>query len=175
MANGWIRLHRKIQESTIWQNNEPFDMRSAWTDLVMMVNFADQKIVLKNRVITVKRGQTFTSIRKLSERWHWGTKRTMAYLKVLEDLEMATVKATPEGTLITLVNYSVYQDGGNTNDYTDDHTNDHTNDYTDDHKNKNNKKTKEKKNGKISTFGNFDQRETQEDDIYTILSRGGKK
>ena len=146
-------------------------MRSAWMDLVMMVNFADQKLILKNRVITVKRGQTFTSIRKLSERWHWGTKRTRAYLKLLEDLEMATVKATPEGTLITLVNYSVYQDGGNTND----HTNDHTTDHTTDHKNKNNKKDKEKKKGKISTFGNYEQREAQEDDIYTILSRKGNR
>ena len=108
MTGGWIRLHRKIQETKLWESDEPYDMKSAWVDLLLMVNYEDQKFILNKRVITIKRGQTFTSIRKLSQRWHWGVKRTMAYLKLLEDLEMATVKATPEGTLITLVNYSVY-------------------------------------------------------------------
>ena len=122
MTGGWIRLHRKIQETKLWESDEPYDMKSAWVDLLLMVNYEDQKFILNKRVITIKRGQTFTSIRKLSQRWHWGVKRTMAYLKLLEDLEMATVKATPEGTLITLVNYSVYQDGGNTNDNTGDNT-----------------------------------------------------
>ena len=159
---GWISLYRKIQESEIWLKKEPFDMRSAWIDLLMMVNFDDQKIILNKRVIVVKRGQTFTSIRKLSKRWHWGVKRTMAYLKILEELEMATVKATTEGTLITIVNYSDYQNQGNTNGHTTD--------------TQNNKYKKYKKNNKskISTFGNFDQRDTEEDDIYSILTKGRK-
>ena len=174
-TNGWIKLHRQIQETKLWNRDEPFDMRSAWVDLIMMVNYEDQKFLLNKRVITIKRGQTFTSVRKLSKRWGWGVKRTMAYLKILEDLEMATVKATTEGTLITLVNYEVYQGDGNTNDNTNGHTTDNTTDNTTDTQYKNNKKYKEKNKSKISTFGNFTQRDTEEDDIYTILSRKGNK
>jgi len=172
---GWIKLHRQIQETKIWKDTEPFDMRSAWADLLMMVNYEDQKFILDKKAITIKRGQTFTSIRKLSKRWHWGVKRTMTYLTLLEDLEMVTVTTTARGTLITVVNYDVYQGEGNTDGNTHDNSHDNAHDNSHDTQYKNNKKYKEKNKGKISTFGNYDQREAQEDDIYTILSRKGSK
>lgn len=174
MANGWIKLHRQLQETKLWKRKEPFDMRSAWVDLLMKVNFDDQKIILNKRAVIVKRGQTFTSVRNLAERWHWSKGRVTTYLKLLEELEMVTVDRTTEGTLITVVNYSFYQGDTDTNrDSNKDTTKDTTKDTNRD-KNKNNKNKKEYKN-KISTFGNYDQREAQEDDIYTILSRKGNK
>ena len=165
---GWIRLHRKIWESDIWEDGEekePFDKRSAWIDLLMMANFKERKLIVNSKVITVKRGQTFTSIRKLSKRWHWGAKRTMAYLKVLEDLKMVTAEATPKGTLLTLVNYEFYQGEGNTNDNAGDNAGDNK---------KNKYKRNIKKNNKVSTFSNISQRESSEEDIYSFLERRSK-
>lgn len=35
---GWVKIHRAIEDSGIWQHKEPFDKRSAWIDLIMMAN-----------------------------------------------------------------------------------------------------------------------------------------
>ena len=98
---------------------------------------------------------------------------------LLEELDMIQRESNARRTLITVVNYGIYQDIQDTDSYTDKDTertlNGRSTD-TDSPQTRMNKNDKEKKNkGKISTFGNYDQRETQEDDIYTILSRKGSK
>ena len=111
MANlGWISIHRKIQESSIWLDNAPFDRRSAWIDLLLLANHEDKEIVFDGHKVNVERGQYITSIRKLSERWRWGKDKTLKYLRLLEECEMITRNADSRRTVITIVNYSVYQD-----------------------------------------------------------------
>lgn len=172
--SGWVKLHRKIQDCFIWDDAEPFDRRSAWMDLVMMVNHEDKQIMFNGKMITVKRGQKVTSMRKLSERWHWSRERVKNYLILLEKAGMITTDITTHNTTITLVNYNVYQSQQTTDLATEQTTSKTTDLATDLTQTRMNKNKKEYKN-KVSTFGNYDQRETQEDDIYTILSRKGKK
>ena len=57
MVEGWIAVHRKLQECEIWANSEPFDMRSAWIDLLLLANHRDVDIVFFFFFMTVKRGQ----------------------------------------------------------------------------------------------------------------------
>lgn len=109
MKQGWIKLHRSIQESRIWTGPEPFDMRSAWVDLLMMANHKDNQIIFDKKVITVGQGQILTSMRKLSARWHWGINRVRHYLGILVELEMVTLDVTPKRTLLTIENYGKYQ------------------------------------------------------------------
>ena len=124
---GWVKMHRKIRDTQIWDDKEPFDRRSAWMDLVMMVNHEDKEIIFNGKPFTVKRGQRITSIRGLAERWHWSVNRTKRYLVLLEQLEMIHTDRNTHRTLLTLVNYGFYQGEG----FTDEHTNEHTNGYTD--------------------------------------------
>ncbi len=49
MAKGYISIHRKIWNSDIWNSNEPFDVRSAWLDLVLMANHKDKKMIYGKR------------------------------------------------------------------------------------------------------------------------------
>lgn len=171
--SGWVKLHRKITECFIWEDSEPFDKRSAWMDLVMMVNHEDKKIMFNGKMITVKRGQKITSTYKLAKRWHWTRGRVRAYLTALETAHMITTESTTKHTTVTLVNYDVYQGQQPTEQPTDSTTLQPTEQPTDQPKTRK-RRNKEIKN-KISAFGNFDQREAQEDDIYTILSRKGNK
>ena len=112
MADGWISIHRSITENWIW-DEKPFDRRSAWIDLLMMVNHTDTKIMFDGSLVEVKRGQRITSIRKLSERWGWSTTKTTKFLTMLETDEMITLKKDTKKTLVTIVKYSVYQDSEN--------------------------------------------------------------
>ncbi|MBR2554303.1 MAG: hypothetical protein IKE94_05510 [Aeriscardovia sp.] len=165
---GWIRLYRKILASAIWEHDEPYDRRSAWIDLLLMANHKDKEIIFNGRATVVKQGQRITSIRILADRWHWSRDKVKRYLDALEKLEMITTDRDNHRTLLTIVNYSVYQGESDT-----DKSADKSADKSQTRMNKNDKEKKNK--GKISTFGNYDQREAQEDDIYTILSRKGKK
>lgn len=130
MSNGWIKLHRKLQECWIWLEKDPFDKRSAWVDLLLSANHSDKKILFNGELITVKRGQILTSIRKLSEKWKWSVNRVYRFLKLLESDEMLQRESDNDRTLLTIVNYSVYQ----CTEYTDEHTNENiignTNGYT---------------------------------------------
>lgn len=111
---GWIRLFRKVTQSTIWDTAEPYDRRSAWIDLLLSVNHEDRDIIVGNQMITVHRGQRFTSVRKLAERWNWGNNKALAYLRLLVSLQMIEKSSTHGGTLLTIVNYDLYQPKQNT-------------------------------------------------------------
>lgn len=108
---GWIALHREITENWIWKDSEPFDKRSAWIDLLLMVNHEDRKILFDGQLITVKRGQKITSLQKLSKRWKWSINKVKRFLRLLEQDNMILLKIeTAKGTALTIVNYSLYQD-----------------------------------------------------------------
>lgn len=106
---GWIKLHRKITECSIWDSDEPFDRRSAWMDLVMMVNHEDKKVLFNGKTVIVKAGQKITSVRKLSERWHWSKNKTLRFLVLLESENMIIKESDSNRTLLTIINYGKYQ------------------------------------------------------------------
>lgn len=110
--SNWIKLYRQIFDSQIWNVKEPFDIRSAWIDLILMANHKEGNVFISGELITVPRGAHFTSIQNLGARWKWSIKRVRAYLKVLEKAEMVTVNGTHRGTLITIVKYDDYQGRG---------------------------------------------------------------
>lgn len=114
---GWIFLHRKLQDCEIWNNSQPFDMRSAWVDLLLLANHRDVEIVFDYEPITVKRGQYLTSVRKLGARWNWSKNRTLKYLRLLESLGMIHRESNNQRTLITVDKYEVYQDMQDTGEY----------------------------------------------------------
>jgi len=110
MAEGWIKIHRKLQDCEIWSGYEPYDMRSAWIDLLLLANHRDVDMLFDYEPITVKRGQYLTSVRKLGERWSWSKNRVLKYLRLLEKLKMIEKKSNNQRTLLTIVNYGIYQD-----------------------------------------------------------------
>ena len=133
MHDGWIRLYRKLQECWVWEDKEPFDKRSAWIDLLLTANHADAKLLFNGELITVQRGQILTSVRKLSAKWKWSVNKVYRFLKLLESDKMLQKESNKDRTLLTIVNYSVYQGGEYTNEYTngniDGYTDGSTNEY----------------------------------------------
>lgn len=109
MGKGWICLHRKIQDSAIWMQDEPYDMRSAWIDLLLTANHEDRKIIFDGHMREVKRGQILTSVTKLAERWKWTPKKARKFLRLLEEDQMIEKKSDNRATLLTLLNYAKYQ------------------------------------------------------------------
>lgn len=110
-SQGWIAVDRKIFDNLIWKNEDPFDRRSAWIDLLLLVNHTDNKVLINGKVETVKRGQRITSILFLAQRWRWSRTKTKAFLKMLEAEGMIILDVqAKKKTIITITNYSKYQD-----------------------------------------------------------------
>lgn len=109
MAYGWISIHRKIQQSDIWLDKEPFDKRSAWIDLIMMANHEDKQILFNGKFIEVKRGEKITSLKQLSDRWRWSTGKVKRFLNLLESGSMIELKTKRRYTSYKVVNYNIYQ------------------------------------------------------------------
>lgn len=145
MSNkGWIKLHRQIQDSALWDDGSPFDKAHAWIDLLLCVNHADREKMVRGEIVKIRQGEIFTSDNFLANRWHWSRNRVRRHLDVLERNNMVTVKRTADGTYINVVNYAKYQLGRTTNgtgNGTTDGTSDGTTDGTQYKNYKNDKNT----------------------------------
>ena len=106
---GWIKIHRQIQNCLIW-DDKPFNMASAWIDLLLLANHEDKETIFDKKPILVKRGQRITSVRELSARWGWGKDKTLRFLRLLESEKMIVKNSDSRRTLLTIVNYGIYQD-----------------------------------------------------------------
>ena len=152
MANGWIKLNKTILDSKIWNKKEPYDCRSAYIDLMLEANFKESDILTNHGLIHVNRGQAFVSVLNLSKKWQWSRNKVYRFLRTLCDTQLVTLDGTPDGTLITLLEYDVSEfcdtTDGTTND-TSDGTSDGTPLGTTDGTHHKNKRNKENKNNTI--------------------------
>lgn len=129
MANkklGFIKLYRSLKENWIWQIKEPFDIRSAWVDILLSVNHEEKKIVVGRSVITLKPGQTWTSYEKMAKDWGWSYNRVKRYIKMLKSDGMIDVDATPNGSCLTVINWGNFANQTPTHERTDERTNECT-------------------------------------------------
>ncbi|MDK0718742.1 hypothetical protein P7A74_11990 [Clostridium perfringens] len=144
LVEGWLKLYRSIQNHWLWED-KPFSRGQAFVDLLLMANHKDNKILFNGELIEVKRGSRITSLRQLSEAWGWSTKKTKKFLELLEKDSMITVKSDNKKTLVTIENYGVYQEVGNTEETQEKHQG---NSEETQRKNKRNSKEIQKKTNK---------------------------
>ena len=124
MSN-WIKLSRNIANNDIW-HLEPFTKAQAWIDILMLTNYKDSHLKLKNgQLVKIQRGQCGWSKLKLAKRWQWSRNKVTRFFDYLFEQEMIQQTSIENTTIITVLNYDRYQ-----NDTTNETTNDTTNDTT---------------------------------------------
>lgn len=111
MSNGWINLHRCIQEHWIWQDAHRFKW---WVDLLLRANHKDTKVLIDGRLVECKKGQFVTSLYTLSSEWNVSRDVVRNFLTLLEKDSMIERKATTKYTQITICNWDSYQDAPTT-------------------------------------------------------------
>lgn len=149
MSN-WIKLSRNIANNDIW-HLEPFTKAQAWIDILMLTNYKDSHLKLKNgRLVKIQRGQCGWSKLKLAKRWQWSRNKVTRFFDYLFEQEMIQQTSIENTTIITVLNYDRYQ-----NDTTNETTNETTNDTTNETLIKKVKKEKKDKENILSDFENF--------------------
>ena len=109
MADGYIKLHRKIWDNEFLNAEERFNRMSAWIWILTHVNYKDGSFMKNGLLIHVKRGQMFSSFVHLAAVWGWDRKTVRRFLGTLETEKMITVTGHQKGHLITVLNYNKYQ------------------------------------------------------------------
>lgn len=118
MGTGYIKLYRQLQDCWIWRDEEDperFTRAQAWIDLLLYANHREKKIRYDDGFKMIRRGQFLTSKRKLAERWMWNRRTVDKFLNLLAKDEMISLECTTKHTLITIVNYDIYQGEGAVN------------------------------------------------------------
>ncbi|WP_235615834.1 hypothetical protein [Brevibacillus reuszeri] len=117
MNKGWIKLYRSISGSSTFQKLTAVQKLIA-IYILLNANHKDSVWIDHYRGIevNVKRGQLITSRQKIIEEWFNNDKnvtnqKIRTCLTKLEKLGFLTIESTNWYTLITVVNYGIYQGG----------------------------------------------------------------
>ncbi len=115
---GWIKLHRKIEDNPLYFS-EPFTRIMAWIDLLVLANHTGNFYYCRGIRVDIKSGQVGRGIETLATRWKWSRGKVERFLNHLEKDNQIVRQKTNVTTLISILNYHEYQQGdkanGNTN------------------------------------------------------------
>lgn len=107
---GWLKVHRKVYNHWLWKDPIKFQW---WLIMLFEVNYVDNKMMLGNQLIEVKRGSSTNSLRTWGNLFQCGTKAVTNFFDLLESDEMITRRTLGKGkhstTLINIANYEQYQ------------------------------------------------------------------
>ncbi|MBR5202674.1 MAG: hypothetical protein IKW45_05365 [Clostridia bacterium] len=113
MKQGWISVHRQIQDHWLWAE-KPFSKGQAWIDMLLLANHEDKQILLDSKVVKVLAGSFITSEVKLAERWGWSRHKVRDFLDLLKGEKMINKVSDSRRTTIFVDNYAEYQVSANT-------------------------------------------------------------
>lgn len=101
--NGWVTLHRKILE---WEWYDDINVKVLFIHLLLTVNHHDNKW----HGVLILRGQRATGYPSLAREVGLSIRQTRTALTKLKSTGEVTVKSTSKFSIVTVVNYSEYQD-----------------------------------------------------------------
>lgn len=104
--SGWIKLHRDITNHWIWKSQNRLYW---WLDILLMVNHADSKVLIRGQLIECKRGQSVMSLGTWAKRWNVTKKTVKDFFELLQKDSMLVYDNIKITTRITVCNYDIYQ------------------------------------------------------------------
>ena len=113
---GWVKLHRKIIDNPYWQS-EPFTRGQAWVDLLLMANHKPGFVRKQGVRVDISPGDIGMSETELAARWQWSRGKVRRFVEELEVDGMVERKNTETDRrklIISICNYSKYQDQSST-------------------------------------------------------------
>ena len=105
--SSWIKLFRDINKHWIWQNS---DYLKWWLDILLEVNHAPAKVVIKNKIYDCNRGEKLYSLDTWAHRWGTNKSKARRFLQLLQNDNMIVLKSETQTTRLIVCKYDTYQD-----------------------------------------------------------------
>jgi hypothetical protein len=109
VAQGYFKVHRQLFDNPIW-TEEPFTRGQAWIDLLGKANHKDNWMFVRGIKVDILRGETCRAEDSLAKDWKWSRGKVRRFLKLLETESMIERKQDNRIGIISICNYSAYQD-----------------------------------------------------------------
>lgn len=106
--DGWIKLHRKLVENPLYFS-ESFTRTQAWIDLLIIANHNSGFFYKRGIRVNVNRGQIGYDLDSLGKRWKWSRGKVERFINELEKDNQIVRQKNNVTTLISIVNYEIYQ------------------------------------------------------------------
>lgn len=106
MNRGWIKLHRKIEDSFLFSNSKAMLL---WIFLLISANHAEKEFLFNGKKMICKRGQILTGRDSISSKIKINRSSVDRLLKVFESEHLIEQHKTNRFRLITVINYDLYQ------------------------------------------------------------------
>lgn len=103
---GWIKLHRKLLDSPIFQNEKLFKV---FAYCLMKASHKEHMQLVGRRVVHLQKGQFVFGRKRASEELRLKESTVRDYVKLLEKLGTIDIKSDNKFSVITVVNWAIYQ------------------------------------------------------------------
>ena len=107
MTDGWIALHRKIYNSSDFNNQLEV---SVFLYLVAMASHKPVQVVYRKKKITLKRGEVSIAYRDLAKKFNLSMQNIKTIIKNLKNSGNINQTLTKNLSIYSIVKYSKYQD-----------------------------------------------------------------
>lgn len=113
IMGGWIKLHRDILKNSLWLDCT-LEQKVIMITLLLMANHEERKCSFGKDIITIMPGQFVTSIKSIAQNCGNGiTERQIrTALDKFEKRGFVVKNTSNKNTLVSIVNWGVYQDIG---------------------------------------------------------------
>jgi hypothetical protein len=105
---GWIKLHRCLLHNPLVMKDA--DYLAVWCYLLLKATHSDYSVMFGGKKIILKPGQYITGRKKLSSELHINESKIRRILNDYENDQQLNRQVTNKATLITIVNWELYQD-----------------------------------------------------------------
>lgn len=103
---GWIKLHRKLKDSHIFQNEK---LLKVFIWCLLKANHAKREKQIGRQTIELEPGQFIFGRKKAALELDMKSSTAWDYMKVLESNNVIDIKSNNKFSLVSLVNWAVYQ------------------------------------------------------------------
>lgn len=110
MEIGYVKIWRKLIENFLY-SGEKFDKLHAWLDLILLARFKKGSTLIRGVKVNLEPGELCWSQKSLAARWKWNERTVAKYLKMLEEEQMIQCRITHVTTIITILNWDIYNGG----------------------------------------------------------------
>ena len=104
--NGWIKLHRKIIDSAVFENPKILKL---WIWCLCKASHKGYESMVGNQIVVLQEGQFIFGRKKASSELNIKESMVYKYIKLLEKLEMINIKSNNKFSIITIEKWAFYQ------------------------------------------------------------------
>ncbi len=107
MKQGWIKLHRKLTESSVFDNPKLF---KTWIWCLCKASHTEHEVVVGKQVVNLQPGQFVFGRLKAAEVLKMNDRTVYDYMKMLENMEMLRINSNNKFSVVTIENWAFYQE-----------------------------------------------------------------